>query len=354
MQHFKKEWYRIILLYTFYVAKSNQINCTYEDTFIEKWKCLFVVMVKEKIGGEYMEFNYYYGTEADQFSFIRIPKALLLDKNFATLSLQAKMLYGILLDRMGLSMRNGWCDKENRVYIIYQISEIQEDMGFSKKKAIEYLKELEEFGLVEKKRRGLGLPSILYVKSFLVQEENSRGVENDTSRGTENGTLRGAETKLQEVTEEEPHINKTKMNDTYDNNIESNHILSSDVMEGEMDYYAPMIKDNIEYEYLLERYPLKKELLEGIFDLIVETVLCQSETLLIASNQYPIEHVKNKFLKLNYSHVAYVVDCLQENGSKVKNIKKYLLAALFNAPSTIEGYYQAEVNNDMARRNKVW
>ncbi|MBP3664874.1 MAG: replication initiation protein, partial [Tyzzerella sp.] len=71
-------------------------------------------------------------------------------------------------------------------------------MGFSKKKAIEYLKELEEFGLVEKKRRGLGLPSILYVKSFLVQEKNSRGVENDTSRGTENGTLRGAETKLQE------------------------------------------------------------------------------------------------------------------------------------------------------------
>lgn len=227
-------------------------------------------------------------------------------------------------------------------------------MGFSKKKAIEYLKELEEFGLVEKKRRGLGLPSILYVKSFLVQEKNSRGVENDTSRGTENGTLRGAETKLQEVTEEEPHINKTKMNDTYDNNIESNHILSSDVMEGEMDYYAPMIKDNIEYEYLLERYPLKKELLEGIFDLIVETVLCQSETLLIASNQYPIEHVKNKFLKLNYSHVAYVVDCLQKNGSKVKNIKKYLLAALFNAPSTIEGYYQAEVNNDMVWCNKVW
>ena len=301
-----------------------------------------------------MEFNYYYGTEGNQFSFIRIPKALLLDKTFSTLSLQAKMLYGILLDRMGLSMKNGWCDKENRVYIIYQISEIQEDMGFSKKKAIEYLKELEEFGLVEKKRRGLGLPSILYVKSFLVHKENSRGVENDTSRSDENETLRGAETKLQEVTEEEPHINKTKMNNTYENNTESNHIISADAMEGEMDYYAQMIKDNIEYEYLLQRYPLKRELLEGILDLILETVLCQSKTMLIASNLYPIAHVKSKFLKLNYSHIVYVVDCLQENVSKVKNIKKYLLAALFNAPSTIEGYYQAEVNNDMARRNKVW
>lgn len=301
-----------------------------------------------------MEFNYYYGTEGDQFSFIRIPKALLLDKTFSTLSLQAKMLYGIFLDRMGLSMKNGLCDKENRVYIIYQISEIQEDMGFSKKKAIEYLKELEEFGLVEKKRRGLGLPSILYVKSFLVHKENSRGVENDTSRSDENGALRGAETKLQEVTEEEPHINKTKMNNTYENNTESNHIISADAMEGEMDYYAQMIKDNIEYEYLLQRYPLKRELLEGILDLILETVLCQSKTMLIASNPYPIAHVKSKFLKLNYSHIVYVVDCLQENVSKVKNIKKYLLAALFNAPSTIEGYYQAEVNNDMARCNKAY
>lgn len=87
MQQILEEWYGIILLYIFYVAKSNQINYTYEDTFIEKWKCPFVVMVKKKFGGEHMEFEYYHGTGADQFSFIRIPKALLLDKNFATLSL---------------------------------------------------------------------------------------------------------------------------------------------------------------------------------------------------------------------------------------------------------------------------
>lgn len=113
-----------------------------------------------------MKFDYYYGTQADQFSFIRIPKAMLTEKTFSSLSLQAKMLYGILLDRMGLSMKNGWFDAENKVYIIYQISEIQEDLGFSKKKAIEYLNELETFGLVEKKRRGLGLPSILYTFAF--------------------------------------------------------------------------------------------------------------------------------------------------------------------------------------------
>ena len=81
-----------------------------------------------------MNFEYYYGTQADQFSFIRIPRILLLDEAFSTLSLSAKVLYSVLLDRMGLSMKNKWLDEENKVYIIYQITEIQSDLGFSKKK----------------------------------------------------------------------------------------------------------------------------------------------------------------------------------------------------------------------------
>ena len=123
-----------------------------------------------------MEFSYYYGNQADQFSFIRIPRVLLVDQLFSPLSIQSKILYGVLLDRMGISMRNGWFDELNRVYIIYQISEIEEDLGFSKKKAIDYLTELEQFGLVEKKRRGRGLPSILYVKSFMTKDAIARSV----------------------------------------------------------------------------------------------------------------------------------------------------------------------------------
>lgn len=86
-----------------------------------------------------MNFEYYYGTQADQFSFIRIPRILLLDEAFSALSLSAKVLYSVLLDRMGLSMKNKWLDEENKVYIIYQITEIQSDLGFSKKKAMDYL-----------------------------------------------------------------------------------------------------------------------------------------------------------------------------------------------------------------------
>ena len=99
----------------------------------------------------------------------------------------------------------------------------------------------------------------------------------------------------------------------------------------------------------MERYPCEQELIEGIFDLILEMILSKNEFMVVASSTYPTELVRSKFLKLDYGHVEYVIGCLQSNTTKVKNIKKYLLATLFNAPSTISGYYRAEVNHDMPK-----
>lgn len=290
-----------------------------------------------------MKFDYYYGSQADQFNFIRIPKAMLTDKIFASLSLQAKMLYGILLDRMGLSMKNGWFDSENKVYIIYQIAEIQEDLGFTKKKAIEYLGELERFGLVEKKRRGLGLPSILYVKSFLIKKDcsrpdfketeisrgskkntsakvevvaskeehydvaakvtenhplkqtgKSRSVSFDTSRGADFDTSRSADLTHQEERNWAPLINNIKEKDIKDNNIKSNHIISAqrqgssiigydcDMMR-EMAIYEEIIKENIAFDDLLVAYPYETETIEGIAQLILETVLNKNESMIIST-----------------------------------------------------------------------
>ena len=331
-----------------------------------------------------MKFNYYYGSEADQFSFIRIPKIMLIDKVFQTLSMAAKVLYGVLLDRMSLSMKNGWLDEENRVYIIYQIGEIQEDLGFTKKKAMDLLAELEEFGLLEKKRRGHGLPNILYVKSFMTdketrgsetgtsetEQEEDRSPENSTSepweksRSAENGTQEVPETAPLEVPKSAPLRNKTNINNTYRSNTESNLILSTEgtISDDEMrcdtrkapdtlklwlKAYQELIRDNIGYEDLLTAHPADRELIEGIAELMLETIIGTGEEILIASSRYPAEIVKSKFLKLNYSHIEYVLYCLKQNTTKVKNIRKYLLAALFNAPSTMDGYFQAEVNHDM-------
>ena len=341
-----------------------------------------------------MEFSYYYGSQADQFSFIRIPKVMLTEELFSGLSIPAKVLYGVLLDRMTLSRKNAWFDEDNRVFIIYQIGEIQEDLGFSKKKAMELLAELEKFGLLEKKRRGHGLPNILYVKSFMTGLDagrtdshvltegkmNARGSETGTSgpestcsrsaaEGTSRspglGTSRVTDPGLLRVPVSAPLKSKTEINHTDWNNIESDQIRSapaqgelmtqmgSDAMRLEEDLsetiaaYRKLIRENIGYDDLLIAHPHDRELVEGIADLILETVISRKEYMLIASSSYPAEVVRSKFLKLQYSHIEYVLFCMERNTTKVNNIKKYLLAALFNAPSTIDGYYRAEVNHDM-------
>lgn len=366
-----------------------------------------------------MKFEYYYGSQADQFTFIRIPKLLLTHEAFSSLSIQSKVLFGILLDRMSLSMKNGWTDNENRVYIIYQIQEIQEDLGFSKKKAMDYLNELEKIGLVEKKRRGLGLPSILYVKSFMsgIEHEiaktgtsrsvdlgtsenskyseqekisvdessnipdeeqviatpstkkqthspiklysdtessitnNSRGVDLGTSRSVDLGTSRGAEIAPQEVPDGGPLNNNIKINNTNINNTLSNRIsvsLDSKISdEIRADTYKDIICENIDYDSLLQIYPDEIELLDGIADLILEVIMNQSKNIFIASGSYPTELVRSRFLKLNSSHIQYVIECFNSNTAKIANIKKYLMAALFNAPATISGYYSAAVHHDL-------
>ena len=214
-----------------------------------------------------MTFNYYFGSQAEQFSFVRIPRIMLTEPAFQELSLASKVLYGVLLDRMSLSMKNNWFDDEDRVYIIYQIGEIQEDLGLTKRKAMDLLSELEDFGLLEKKRRGHGLPNILYVKSFMTDtvtdhpsnisegrsmpealpaKTEDRGTEMRTSdsdeqgaSGTEICTSRSAgfrtqevqESALQEVQDSAPLMNQTDKNHTYRNQTDSNHIVSASLAE---------------------------------------------------------------------------------------------------------------------------
>ena len=148
--------------------------------------------------------------------------------------------------------------------------------------------------------------------------------------------------------------NNTKFNNT--EYINPNQILSMNSNERLDEYaaYSEIIKENMEMDILYERYPFDGELLDGIYDLILETVLCKGGSVVIARNEYPVQLVKSKFLKLNSMHIEYIMNCMKSNTCKVRNIKKYLLAALFNAPTTISGYYQAEVNHDMPQFVKMY
>ena len=133
--------------------------------------------------------------------------------------------------------------------------------------------------------------------------------------------------------------------------INTNPILSisEEKADGMEEYlaYSEIIRENIEYDALCERHPYEKEIVDGIVDLILETVISKKDSVLVSGQEYPAALVKSKFLKLNYSHIEYVIGCMRKNTTKVRNIKAYLVAALFNAGSTMGSYYKAEVNHDM-------
>lgn len=114
-----------------------------------------------------MQYEYFYGAQAEQFSFYRIPKALFTEPNFRELSTDAKVLYGILLDRMSLSLKNQWLDAQNKVYIIFTVEEIMDALNCANQKATRLMVELEkQAGLIERKRQGLGRPNLIYVKNI--------------------------------------------------------------------------------------------------------------------------------------------------------------------------------------------
>lgn len=123
-----------------------------------------------------IQFDYFRGMEAEQYSFYRVPKVLFTAECFKSLSCEAKVLYGLMLDRMSLSIKNRWFDDEDRVYIIFTVDEIAELMNCGTQKAVKLIKELDTsngIGLIEKKRLGLGKPNVIYVKNFMIKESQT-------------------------------------------------------------------------------------------------------------------------------------------------------------------------------------
>ena len=162
-------------------------------------------------------FDYFYQEQTDQFSFYRIPKSLFIEDRFRGISTDAKVLYGLLLDRVSLSTKNKWIDEQGRIYIIYTIRNIQLSLGCADKKATRLLAELEAYGLIEKRKRGQGKPTIIYVKNFIVSsKQRFKDCQNNDSRVVEATILDQPKQRCNYT-----DMNKTDYSDT-------NHILSDD------------------------------------------------------------------------------------------------------------------------------
>ena len=268
-------------------------------------------------------FDYFYGQSGEMFSYFRVPKILFRDIKFKDLSTDAKTLYGILLDRMSLSVKNGWLDEQGRVYIIFPVQAVMDALGCADNKATKLFRELEQCGLVERKRRGLGKPNLIYVKNFA--DPRFRNREKNGSGATDSAQPETAKSRG----------NKTEWNKTEGSEPDP---FSSDA-EDEPDERTRLkayFMQSLEVDLLLRVCPDEEDTIHQIVNLLVDTCSSKRRMLRVAGDDKPAEVVRSRFMKLNADHIRFVLKCLAESTAPVRNMKQYLLAALYNAPTTMQ------------------
>lgn len=327
--------------------------------------------------------EFYHENEAEQFVFYRIPKLLFKDERFSKISSDAKLLYALLLDRMSLSQKNGWVDENKRVYIYFSVQEIMEELNIGSEKCTKIMAELDDkkgCGLIQRKRQGQGKPSKIYVMKFtspqgdnvnhtaepdLSDEDdleipqritlqkngksNFQTFENRISKNSETETLDFRKSKCNYNKDNNTEIIDNEYSDTYPilSNRESVRKTGGNEMDAirERDSYREILCDNIDYDILSVNY--EHDDIDGIVEIMVDAICSRKDFLTISCDEIPKETVKSRLLKLDSGHIEYVIECLKKNTTKVRNIKSYILTALYNSYTTIDHYYRAEVNHDL-------
>ena len=317
-------------------------------------------------------FDFHYGNESEQYSFFKVPKILFSDEPFMDMSIDAKLLYSLMLDRMSLSRANGWTDSENKIYIIFPISTVIDILRCGKGKAVKMMKELEEVGLIERERRGLGKPDLIYVKKFTDQTENPPRPHKEIDPETGDYIVVNEsiyDELFPESTSEYPKINScvpknepqefsyldtnnteniktdcssTEFNNFFDIDVDVDKMRAIDAM------YAK-IREKIGYSDLARCYG--RNTVDSFVENLAEIAMVHDDGGMFKvtkDKQYPISFIKYRFMNIDNTVADYILDSLRHTKNKVAHLKKYMITTLFNAPSTIDTKYQLEANHDMA------
>lgn len=252
--------------------------------------------------------KYYSGLDTERYNFYRIPKSLVTDIRFRKLSSDSKILYGIMLDRMtSLSKQNHWIDQEDHAYIIFPVVDIATELECSKRKVQTLLTELESYGMIERKRIGLGQANYIYLYNFF----------DDTD-------------------------NQSKIVQRKENSNRKKTLLTSD-------QWREKFECQIECDILQHDHPEWKDLVDNIVDIMLGVVLSKRTTVKVNGTECDKRTVIRQFCKLNRSHVEYVIYTLMETSQtkEIVNIQSYIITALYNAPQTMHMYYSLKTNYDM-------
>lgn len=264
-------------------------------------------------------------------AFYRIPKFLFGDEYGNILSTDAKLLYALLLDRAGLSAKNGWFAQDGRVFLYFTVAEASQVMKMNKNKITRLFRELESAGLIERKNRGLCKCAVIYLKKETSSFHNNKhGTPQNEDSGVQKKWIPEAE-------------NSSGNNNEYNNNYINNNNLS--IGDDRYDEIRCRVEEQLDYDYLCS--VRDKTAVDEIITVICDTLYSKAEKVRVGGELMSKGVVDSRLLKLDCEHICYVTDSFDANTSDVRNIRSYMLTALYNAPATCDHYYRAQVNRDL-------
>ena len=337
-----------------------------------------------------MQFDYFYGSEAEQFTFYRIPKILITSQFFKKVSDSAKLLYGLMLDRMSLSIRNGWLDDDNRAYIFFTTNDVMEQMCCGTEKATKMLAELDSekgIGLIERVKQGQGRPAIIYLKKFYDIEDKDTTSQSSTSKNenqafeeSKNKTFENRKTRLSEIESQEfrksknktfenrksrvsktesqdfrkskcnyNNINYTDINYIYPINQDSYNIQNSDQTEERwIDRYTKTvdeIKKQIDYDYLINY--AERDIVNEVVNIMAEVMTVPRPKYKIEGDFVEYDAVLNNLKKITAEQLEVCLLAYSQQRQRIRNPKAYWISVLYNIPLTSNIVLQNMVNSDM-------
>ena len=336
-----------------------------------------------------MQFDYFYGNEAEQFTFYRIPKILITSPHFKKISDSAKLLYGLMLDRMSLSIRNGWLDDDNRAYIFFTTNDVMEQMCCGTEKATKMLAELDSekgIGLIERVKQGQGKPAIIYLKKFYELEDTARStklseiesqdvqesknktfenrktrllkIESQDFRESKNKTFENRKSGLSEIESLEfrkskcnyNNINNTDINYIYPINQDNYNIQNSDTQTEEewIDRYTKTvdeIKKQIDYDYLINH--AERDIVDEVVNIMAEVMTVYRPKYKIEGDFIEYNAVVNKFRQITAQKLEICLLAYSRKIQRIKNPKAYWISTLYNIPLTSEIVLQNMINSDI-------
>lgn len=336
-----------------------------------------------------MQFDYFYGNEAEQFTFYRIPKILITSPHFKKISDSAKLLYGLMLDRMSLSIRNGWLDDDNRAYIFFTTNDVMEQMCCGTEKATKMLTELDSekgIGLIERVKQGQGKPAIIYLKKFYELEDTARStklseiesqdfqeskvktfenrktrlseIESQDFRESKNKTFENRKSGLSEIESLEfrkskcnyNNINNTDINYIYPINQDNYNIQNSDTKTEEewIDRYTKTIdeiKKQIDYDYLINH--AERDIVDEVVNIMAEVMTVYRPKYKIEGDFIEYNAVVNRFRQITAQKLEICLLAYSRKIQRIKNPKAYWISTLYNIPLTSGIVLQNMINSDI-------